>query len=352
MTIRCAVLGLGRLGYHHAKNIATHQVGGARLVSVADPMEGRAEQVAREFGLETWTTNPDDVFEDPEIDAVIIVTPTSTHADMIKKAAKHGKPMFVEKPLTQHIEEADEIIQTIKDSRVICQVGFMRRFDPAYAEAKRRIDAGDIGKPIYFKGITRDAGSPPAEFIKHSGRMFLDVSIHDYDIARYLMGAEISAVSAHGRVLLHPFMEEFKDVDQAITYVEFDSGAAGDIEASRNSPYGHDIRTEIIGTEGALFIGTLRNQNVTYLNHKGSHYEIIPDFQTRFHDAYRLELVHFIQCVQNKQTPRVTEADGKRNLQIAIAATDSFDSGKRVKVEGGSLEKTSVSGFHSRGENQ
>lgn len=340
MTIRCAVLGLGRLGYHHAKNVATHQVGGAELVSVVDPMEGRAEEVAREFGLTKWTQNPDDVFADPDIDAVIIVTPTSTHADMIKKAARHGKPIFVEKPLTQNIEEADEIIQTIKENNVICQVGFMRRFDPAYAEAKRRIEAGDIGKPIYFKGITRDAGSPPAEFIKHSGRMFLDVSIHDYDIARYLMGAEISSVSAHGRVLMHLFMEEFKDVDQAVTYVEFDSGAAGDIEASRNSPYGHDIRTEIIGTKGSLFIGTLRNQNVTLLNFKGSNYEIIPDFQTRFNDAYRLELVHFIECVQNKQTPKVTEADGKTNLQIAIAATESFDSGKTVKLEGGCLEKT------------
>ena len=340
MTVRCAVLGLGRLGYHHSKNLATHQIGGAQLISVVDPMEGRAEQFAKQFGIEHWTKNPDEVFEDPHIDAVIIVTPTSTHADMIQRAARNGKAIFVEKPLTQSLEEADEIIQTIKQYNVICQVGFMRRFDPAYAEAKRRIEAGDIGKPIYFKGITRDAGSPPAEFIKHSGRVFLDVSIHDYDIARYLMGAEITSVSAHGRVLLHPFMEEFKDVDQAITYVYFDSGAAGDIEASRNSPYGHDIRTEIIGTEGSLFIGTLRNQNVTLLNSKGSTYEIIPDFQTRFNDAYRLELVHFIECVQNNQIPKVTEMDGKVNLKIAIAATESFDSGKTVHIKGECLEKS------------
>ncbi|AMV11074.1 oxidoreductase [Geobacillus thermoleovorans] len=340
MTVRCAVLGLGRLGHHHAKNLATHQVSGAKLVSVVDPLGERAEQFAREYGIEHWTKNPDDVFEDPTIDAVVIVTPTSTHAEMIAKAAKNGKAIFVEKPLTQSLEEADDIIQTIQETGVICQVGFMRRFDPAYAEAKRRIEAGDIGKPIYFKGITRDAGSPPAEFIQHSGRVFLDVSIHDYDIARYLMGAEITSVSAHGRVLLHSFMKEFKDVDQAITYVHFDSGAAGDIEASRNSPYGHDIRTEIIGTEGSLFIGTLRNQNVTLLNSKGSTYEIIPDFQTRFNDAYRLELVHFIECVQNRQTPKVTEIDGKVNLKIAIAATESFDSGKTVWLEGHVAEQT------------
>ncbi|GIM46626.1 scyllo-inositol 2-dehydrogenase (NAD(+)) [Collibacillus ludicampi] len=330
--IRCAVLGLGRLGYHHAKNMAT-QVQGAQLVSVIDPMPGRAEQVARELGVEKWSTDPNHAFEDPNIDAVIIVTPTSTHAEMIAKAAEHKKQVFVEKPLTQTLEEAEYIIKIIKENGIICQVGFMRRFDPAYAEAKRRIDAGDIGKPIYFKGITRDAGSPPAEFIKHSGGIFLDCSIHDYDIARYLMGAEITSVSAHGRILKNPFMEEFNDVDQGLTYVQFDSGAAGDIEASRNALYGHDIRTEIIGTEGSLFIGTLRNQNVTLLSTQGSTYEIVPDFQTRFKDAYVLELVHFIECVQNKVQPAVTEVDAKINMEIALRATESFLSGKTLNVE-------------------
>jgi scyllo-inositol 2-dehydrogenase (NAD+) len=330
--IRCAVLGLGRLGYHHAKNMVT-QVQGAQVVSVIDPMPGRAEQVARELGVEKWSTDPNYAFEDPNIDAVVIVTPTSTHAEMIQTAARNKKQIFVEKPLTQTIEEAEQTIQVIKENGVICQVGFMRRFDPAYADAKRRIAAGDIGQPIYIKGITRDFGCPPAEFIKHSGGIFLDCSIHDYDIARYLMEAEIISVSAHGRILKNPFMEEFNDVDQGLTYVEFDSGAAGDIEASRNALYGHDIRTEIIGTEGSLFIGTLRNQNVTFLNTKGAIHEIVPDFPTRFKDAYVLELVHFIECIQNKVQPVVTEVDAKINMEIALAATESFLSGKTINLE-------------------
>jgi scyllo-inositol 2-dehydrogenase (NAD+) len=324
--IRCAVLGLGRLGLYHTQNLK-EKVKGAHLVSVADPLEGRAKQVATELGVEKWTKDPDEVFQDPDIEAVIIVTPTSTHAEMIKKAAQNGKHIFVEKPLTQTLEEADQVIQSVNENNVICQVGFMRRFDPAYYDAKKRIEAGEIGKPIYFKGITRDSGSPPAEFIKNSGGIFLDCSIHDYDIARYLMGAEITSVSGHGRILINHFMEEFKDVDQGISYIEFDSGAAGDVEASRNSPYGHDIRTEIIGTEGSLFIGTLRNQNVTVLNSKGSNYEIIPDFQTRFNDAYRLELEKFIQYVQENEKPRVTALDSKINMQIALAVTQSFHSG-------------------------
>lgn len=330
--IRIALLGLGRLGHYHATNLK-EKVKGANLVAVADPLEARAEQVAKELGVGKWTKDPHEVFGDSNIDAVAIVTPTSTHGDMIKDAAKNGKHIFVEKPLTDTIEEADEVIQTVKENNVICQVGFMRRFDPAYYDAKKRIDAGEIGKPIYFKGITRDKGSPPAEFIKHSGGIFMDCSIHDYDIARYLMGAEISSVSGHGKILKNPFMEEFNDVDQAISYIEFDSGAVGDIEASRNSPYGHDIRTEIIGTEGSLFIGTLRNQNVTALNSKGSNYEIIPDFQTRFDDAYRLELENFIECVQEEQTPRVTGIDSKINMEIALATTQSFlNMGERFRL--------------------
>jgi len=235
--------------------------------------------------------------------------------------------------LTDTIKEAEEVIQTVEENNVFCQVGFMRRFDPAYHDAKKRIDAGEIGKPIYFKGITRDQGTPPAEFIKHSGGIFMDCSIHDYDIARYLMGTEIMSVSGHGKILMNPFMKEFNDVDQGISYVEFENGAIGDIEASRNSPYGHDIRTEIIGTEGSLFIGALRNQNVTLMNSKGSNHEIVPDFQTRFDDAYRLELEMFVESVQKNELPRVTDVDSKINMQIAEAVTKSFlNNGEKIDL--------------------
>ncbi|MEC1265521.1 scyllo-inositol 2-dehydrogenase [Bacillus subtilis] len=330
--VRCAVLGLGRLGYYHAKNFVT-SVPGVKLVSVGDPLKGRAEQVAREFGIEKWSEDPYEVLEDPGIDAVIIVTPTSTHGDMIIKAAENGKQIFVEKPLTLSLEESRAVSEKVKETGVICQVGFMRRFDPAYADAKRRIDAGEIGKPIYYKGFTRDQGAPPAEFIKHSGGIFIDCSIHDYDIARYLLGAEITSVSGHGRILNNPFMEQYGDVDQALTYIEFDSGAAGDVEASRTSSYGHDIRAEVIGTEGSIFIGTLRNQHVTILSAKGSSFDIIPDFQTRFHEAYCLELQHFAECVRNGKTPIVTDIDATINLEVGIAATNSFRSGRPVQLD-------------------
>lgn len=331
--LNIAVLGLGRLGFAHAQNLSQN-VKGADLKLVIDPIEERAKMVAEELNVPAWSVDAEDALNSDEIDAVVIVTPTSTHGEMIIKAAKAGKHVFVEKPLTETLEEADKVIKVVEETGIICQVGFMRRFDPAYHDAKQRILNGEIGNPIYFKGITRDQGCPPASFIEHSGGIFLDCSIHDYDIARYLMDSEITAVSAQGRVLNYPYVADYGDVDQGISYIEFESGAIGDIEASRNSPYGHDIRTEIIGTEGSLFIGTLQNQSVTVLNNQGSTYEVIPDFQTRFHDAYRIELEEFVKSIQSKGKSLVSPLDSKINMQIALLATESFqNNGKRLDIQ-------------------
>ncbi|MCY9665791.1 inositol 2-dehydrogenase [Paenibacillus alginolyticus] len=329
--IRCAVLGLGRLGYWHAENLAT-KIRGAQLLSVIDPMEGRAEQVARELGIDGYSTNPDDAFNNPDIDAVVIVTPTSTHAEMIKKAAASGKHIFVEKPITQTLAEADEVIEAIRKNNIVCQVGFMRRFDPAYYEAKKRIEKGDIGQPIYFKGLSRDGNVPPASFIKHSGGIYLDVAIHDYDIARYLMNADVVSVQATGNVLQHSFLSEYGDVDQALTTLQFSNGAAGDVETMRIAPYGYDIRGEIVGTEGVLTIGSMRQHNIQLYTFAGSTYDIIPDFPSKFKDAYLLEMVHFIESLTNGTKPDCTAEDGKAALEIAIAATDSFKTGKLVQI--------------------
>ncbi len=337
--IRCAVLGLGRLGSWHAENLAS-KVPGAELVYVADPSGNVAEEVARELGVEKWTKNPNDVFQEADIDAVIIATPTSTHGDMIKKAIAAGKHIFVEKPITQDLSEANEIVQLIENSDVFCQVGFMRRYDPAYAEAKKRILAGDIGKPIYFKGVSRDPVAPSPEYVKNSGGMFLDMSIHDYDIARFLMDSEVKSIVANGSVLVNPFMKEFNDVDQAITYLTFESGAAGDIEGSRNAHYGYDIRGEVIGTEGTILIGSVKNHDIKVLTKKGSTHDIVPDFPTRFKDAYVIEMIDFIDSLRKNRTPKVTEIDGKAALEIALKAKESFETGQMVHLD--THEKASV----------
>jgi len=330
-SVRCAVLGLGRAGYRHAENLAT-SVRGCELVCVADPIVNLAEKAASELGIRKFTGNPDEVMEDDSIEAVIIATSTPSHAELVKKAAANGKHVFVEKPLTARLEEADELIQVIEDTSVACQVGFMRRFDPAFAEAKRRIDAGDIGKPLYFKSVSRDPGSPPAEFIKHSGGIFVDMAIHDFDMARFLMNAEVTSVISHGQILAHEFMRPLGDVDQSLTYLTFDSGAAGDVEAGRNAFYGYDIRGEVIGTEGSIVIGSLKYHDVHIQTSKGSLHDITPSFPLRFNDAFRLELIHFMDCVRNGVKPSVSAKDGKAALEIAWSAQASFETGKRVEI--------------------
>jgi scyllo-inositol 2-dehydrogenase (NAD+) len=329
--IRSAVFGLGRLGYWHAVNVAS-RIRGAELAAVCDVDLETARKVAEELEVPFYTSNPDDIFQDESIQAVIIATPTSTHFDLLKKAVVSGKAIFIEKPLTTNLNEAIEVKELVKETKVVCQVGFMRRFDPAYDAAKKRIDAGDIGKPIYYRGISRDPHAPHESFIEHSGGIFVDVSIHDFDIARYLMNSEVTSITAHGSVLKYPFMEKYGDVDQSLAYMEFASGAAGDAEASRNAYYGYDIRGEVIGTEGSIFIGNLRQHNIYVLTKAGVTHDILPDFPTRFVDAYNLELVDFYRVVEEKGTPRVTVDDGVKALEIAIAARESFQTGKKIHL--------------------
>ncbi|WP_100331167.1 Gfo/Idh/MocA family oxidoreductase [Bacillus xiapuensis] len=321
--IRCAVFGVGRLGFVHARNLATH-IPGAELVALVASRKESAERAARELGVTMWTDNPQVVFEDPSIDAVVIATPTKTHAPLLIQAAKSKKHIFVDKPLTETSEEAEAVMAEIKQHGVYCQVGFMRRFDPAYVEAKRRIQAGDIGEPVYFKGMSRDPGSPPEEYIQTSGGIFLDLCIHEFDIARFLMEDEVQSVQSFGKVLVHPFMEKYRDVDQSITYLNFRRGAAANVEGGRNSTFGYDIRGEVVGTEGAIQIGSLQHHDYIILTKQKSSFDNIPSFPIKFQEAFLLELRHFIDCIREDKKPEVDENDGKIALEIAEAATESF----------------------------
>jgi scyllo-inositol 2-dehydrogenase (NAD+) len=329
--IRCAVLGLGRLGYRHTVNLAT-KVRGAKLVAVSDVIPEVTERVARELDVPIWTTNPEELIERDDIDAFIVVTPNDTHAMFATKVAQAGKQLFLEKPLSTSMEEAIEVVKVVKENSIYCQLGFMRRYDPAYTYAKNRIQAGDIGKPLYFKGITRDPKAPPENFIAASGGIFLDQSIHDFDIARYLMGQEVTEVTAIGSILYSKVMEKYNDVDQAITYLRFTDGASGDVEAYRNAFYGYDVRAEVIGTEGTLFIAGLQHHNVSILKPNQSSHDIVPGFLERFEDAYLIELEAFIQHIQDGQPSEVTAYDGYAALAIGTAARKSQHDGRPVKV--------------------
>lgn len=329
--INTAVIGLGRLGYWHAQNLAS-KVNGATLKYVVDPLPGKAERVARELKVENWSENIEEVLQSQSIDAVVIVTPTNTHAELIMKAADYGKHIFVEKPLTKYVHEAETVINHLNEKKVFCQVGFMRRFDPAYTEAKQRIASGDIGTPMFFKGTSRDGNIPPVDFIKNSGGIFVDLAIHEYDIARYLMNSEISDVQAVGSVLRYEYMRELNDLDYATTFINFESGASGDVETSWISPYGYDIRGEVVGSEGAIQIGSMQHHQIQLLNNRGNTYDIIPDFPTKFENAYLLEMEHFIESLGKQKAPRCSALDGKVALEVSTLATESYQRGEKMKL--------------------
>ncbi|WP_328824000.1 Gfo/Idh/MocA family oxidoreductase [Niallia circulans] len=321
---KCAVMGIGRLGYWHTVNAST-RIQHVEVAAIFDIDIIRAEKVARELEIPKFTSNAEEIFQDETIEAVIIATPTSTHFEFLKQASFANKKIFVEKPLTIDIQEAKEITSLIDKNHTYCQLGFMRRYDPAYAEAKKRILAGDIGKPLYFKGISRDPDCPHESFIQNSGGIFVDVSIHDFDIARYLLTSEISKVSANGKVVKYPFVEKYNDIDQALSYIEFESGAAGDVEASRNAYYGYDIRAEIIGSEGTIVVGdNLQQHNLHIFTKTGKTHNILPHFPERFADAYYLELDDFFRGIRENKHASVTVYDGLKALEISYAARSSY----------------------------
>lgn len=330
--LKAAVIGLGRLGRWHVINLQNIQE--IKVVSVCDNTLEIAQSVANKLNIPHFTNNVDDIMENEAIQAVVIVTSTSTHYDIISKAIAAKKAIFVEKPLTIDMEESLSIQQQIKQSNGFCQVGFMRRFDHDYVEAKKIIEAGGIGTPLYFKGISRDPVAPEGSFISRSGGLFIDMCIHDYDLARFLMGDEVKAVSSFGSNIKYPDLAQYGDVDQGLTYLQFANGAAGDIEGSRCAHYGYDIRTEVIGSEGTLLIGSNRKSNVNILTKQGNTHEIIPAFPQRFESAYINELSAFSNAVINEKPSPVTVDDSLKALKISYAATASFKlQGKTHTVE-------------------
>lgn len=328
------VIGLGRLGSSYAKYF-TGRIAGAALVAVSDVNETAVASLAAELSISKQYSRYQDLIADEEVDGVVIVSPTSTHKEIVHQAAKHGKPIFCEKPLSISLEEARAMARTVEETGVFFQMGFMRRFDKGYVAAKRRIEEGAIGTPVVFKSSSRDPYRPSLEYLDpaHSGGLFIDCGIHDLDLARWYMG-EIASVYSIGGTLAYPEMKAIGDIDNAITSLYFTSGALGTIDLSRNGVYGYDIRTEILGTEGTVKIGYLRETPILVMTKDGITHDTVPYFTERFEQAYITQLQDFVNNVLQGQLPAVTCADGVAALQASAAATLSFKENRPVKIEG------------------
>jgi inositol 2-dehydrogenase len=326
------LIGLGRLGRVYARDLSGH-IPETRLAAVADPLGSLAAEVAAEFDVPRHYQDPLALIDDSSVDAIAIVTPTHTHRELVLAAAERRKPTFCEKPPALSLAEAAEMRGAIARSGMFFQMGFMRRFDAGYAAGKKAIESGRIGTPLVFKATSRDPFRPSLEYAnpKSSGGMLIDMGIHDFDLARWFMG-EARTVSTIGATIAYPELSTVGDIDNAVASLIFDSGKLGVVDLSRSGIYGYDISTEILGSEGTVRIGYLRETPVLVLTKNSVAHDTVPYFMERFRDAYTNQLQNFAQNVQQQNAPPITIADGLEALRLGVAATRAQESGTSVVV--------------------
>jgi myo-inositol 2-dehydrogenase/D-chiro-inositol 1-dehydrogenase len=327
-----AVFGAGRIGRIHATNLAA--LPGVALKAICDPVADSAAQLAAQLGAAVST--PDAVFADPTIDVVAIASPTDTHSDLIARAARAGKHIFCEKPIDLSVARAQACADAVREAGVACMMGFQRRFDPTFNEAKQRLARGDIGVPEMLVVTSRDPGAPPAQYLKGSGGIFRDMLIHDFDIFRWILcadGDEAEWLSATGSCLVDPEIATIGDIDSAAVTIRTRRGRLAQINTSRRAAYGYDQRFEVLGSAGMLQCANLRPTEVLQSDARGVHADK-PEhfFLQRYRDAYRLELAHFFETLQSGGVFRTTIADGVAAQRLADAAATSLESGQAVTL--------------------
>lgn len=323
------VLGVGEMGRRHAENVR-RLVPQARLIAVADVAAARARQVAAELEIEHSFASLEDMLEHREIDCVLIATPDTFHAQAVRTAAAAGKNILCEKPLATNLADAQAALDAVKKAGVRLQVGFMRRYDPGYAAAMKRIEAGEIGEPVVFKSIGRDKDAPPIAAYQSqlNGMLFYNNTIHDFDLARWLMRDEVSEVQAYATVAIRPEVAQYGDIVAGVVNLKYRCGAIGNIESYVQAVYGYDVRTEIVGSKGSIFVGSLRQTSVTFLTANGGTQVLAGHYLSKFADAYVSEVRDFVQNMLNDRPPRVSGEDGLKALEIAVAAENSYRQSK------------------------
>lgn len=332
------VLGVGEMGKRHAENLR-RLVPEARLLGVADVSAERARQVAGELEIDHAYGSLEAMLENKEIEAVLIATPDKFHAGAVIEAARAGKAVLCEKPLALNLSDGHAALEAVEKAKVPLQIGFMRRYDPAYAAAMNRIEAGEIGTPVIFKSLGRDRDVPPIAAYQSgvNGMVLYNNTIHDFDLARWMMRDEIEEVHAYTTVAIRPEIAQYRDVVASVVNLRYHHGAIGNVESYVQAVYAYDVRTEIVGSKGSIFVGSIRQTPVTFLGAQGGEQILADHFLTRFADAYLAEVRDFVHSVQSGKPPRVTGEDGIRSLAVAVAAEKSHQQGGPVQVGAGGM---------------
>jgi myo-inositol 2-dehydrogenase / D-chiro-inositol 1-dehydrogenase len=327
--IRIGLIGAGRIGRIHGSNVAHHK--GATLVAIADAVPAAAQALADQTGAAVASV--DAILADPGIDAVIIGSPTTTHANLIEAAARAGKAVFCEKPVDLSADRIRTCLAVVAEAGVPLMIGFNRRFDPNFAALKRRLDEGEAGDVELVTILSRDPGPPPLDYIATSGGLFRDMMIHDLDMARFLLGEEPVEVHAVGSALVDKAIGKAGDVDTAAVLLKTASGKIAQISNSRRATYGYDQRIEVHGSKGMLRAGNIHNSTVEIANGAGfSQDPILNFFLERYASAYRDELDAFLTAITTGRAPLPSGEDGLRAQILADAATHSASDGQSVRI--------------------
>ena len=329
-SVTFGIIGAGRIGKLHADNLLS-RVDGARLKAITDPFLDEDWVASRNIPL----TGKDHriLLDDPEIDAILIGSPSAEHAPQMIECAEAGKHIFCEKPIALDPEIIRNALAEVDKSGVKLQVGFNRRFDPNFAAVQQQVASGALGDPHIIRITSRDPAPPPAEYVAGSGGMFLDMTIHDFDMARFLSSSEVTEVHAYGAVLVDPEIGKAGDIDTAVISLKFANGALGIIENSRKAVYGYDQRVEVFGAKGTAMADNNTPTSMIVLNESGT----IRDkplyfFLERYKTAFISELQAFVDAIREDKPTLVSGKDGLVPVLIAMAAKESLKTGKPVQV--------------------
>ncbi|NLC68702.1 MAG: inositol 2-dehydrogenase [Clostridiaceae bacterium] len=332
--MKVGIIGTGRIGKLHAENIAAN-IREAELKSIADiNINYDIEKWAYGLGIKNVYKDHARIIEDEEIDAVLICSSTDTHSKFIMEAAQAGKHIFCEKPIDFDVERIKEALDAVEKANVKLQVGFNRRFDHNFKKVREHVKNGRIGDIHLLRITSRDPAPPPLEYVKVSGGLFLDMTIHDFDMARYLTGSEVAEVCTVGETLIDPTIKQYGDVDTAVITLKFKNGAIGTIDNSRKAVYGYDQRVEVFGSKGCITAGNDK-PNTIEISGEDWVYSEKPKyfFIERYKESYIEEIRAFIDAILEDKEPEVTGIDGLKPVLIGLAAKKSLETGKAVRIE-------------------
>ena len=330
---RVGIIGAGRMGTVHTQNLV-NRIPEAEVIQIIDPDIIRAQKLADDFSISYTGTEIGSILENERIDTVVITSPTDTHAEYIKELAKAGKHIFCEKPIDLSLSVAKEALSVVESSGVKFSVAFNRRFDTQFSRVMRLVEKGKIGKPEIIAITSRDPEPQIVEFVKSSGGMLVDMVIHDFDIARFIMGSEIVEVYSKGNVLIDPEIGKVGDIDTVVTSLLFENGALGTINNSRRATYGYDQRMEVFGSKGMLEVKNISPDNFLFYSDSGIIKPLpYPYFIDRYREAFYQEMNHFISALVNEDELPVTGEDGLKALAIGLAATQSLKENRPVRID-------------------